>query len=232
VVCYGFEQERDGSASPRFRAIQYLMIDESTQRMVDSSRPSQTSWKPSELLANYERLLGLYVDQLQKDEFNPYQSIPLLFLKSFSPAFQMRFWKHATPFFKIPNTLRQDLAGGALILQELEGLDDQTLRAVAECSRINLRRLIRRTVFGWLPRLTGAVVFLLALPKAIKESVGTDIFAALPSTVVSYVAPLIVGLLVGSIGNLILSLPWLGIVRALDDLIAIAVVHRGTSKLE
>ena len=221
-----------GSASPRFRTIQSLMIDASTQRMVDSSRPSQTSWKPSELLANYERLLGLYVDQLQKDEFNPYQSIPLLLLKSFSPAFQIRFWKHTTPFFKIPNTLRQDLAGGALVLQELEGLDDQTLRAVAECNRINLRRLIRRSVFGWLPRLTGAVVFLLGLPKAIKESVGTDIFAALPSTVVSYVAPLIVGLLVGSIVNLVLSLPWLGIVRALDDLIAIAVVHRGTSKLE
>jgi hypothetical protein len=214
---------KGGGKSPRFRN------DSGLARMVDSTRPSQTSWKPSDLLANYERLLGLYTDQY---EFNPYQSIPLLFLKSFSPAFQIRFWKHAAPFFKIPNTLKQDLAGGALIVQELEGLDDQTLRAVAECSRINLRRLIRRSVFGWLPRLTGAFLFLLALPKAIKESVGTDIFAALPSTMVSYLAPLIVGLLLGSIVNLVLSLPRLGIVRALDDLIAIAVVHRGTSKPE
>ena len=109
------------------------MIDASTEHMVDSTRPSQTSWKPSDLLANYERLLGLYTDQLQENEFNPYQSIPLLFLKSFSPAFQMRIWKDAAPFFKIPNTLRQDLAGGALILQELEGLDDQTLRG---CRRV------------------------------------------------------------------------------------------------
>ena len=208
------------------------MIDASTEHMVDSTRPSQTSWKPSDLLANYERLLGLYTDQLQENEFNPYQSIPLLFLKSFSPAFQMRLWKDTAPFFKIPNTLRQDLAGGALILQELEGLDDQTLRGVAECNRINLRRLIRRSVFGWWPRLTGVFVFLLALPKAIKESVGTDIFAALPSTAMSFVAASAVGLLLGSIVNLVLSLPWLGIVRALDDLITIAVAHRGTPKLE
>jgi ABC-type dipeptide/oligopeptide/nickel transport system permease component len=69
-------------------------------------------------------------------------------------------------------------------------------------------------------------------PKAIKESVGTDIFAALPSTAVLFIAALAVGLLLGSIVNLVLSLPWLGIVRALDDLITIAVARRGTPKLE
>jgi hypothetical protein len=57
------------------------------------------------LLANgrsSSALLGLYTDQVQENEFSPYQSIPLLFLKSFSPAFQMRLWKDTAPFFKIP----------------------------------------------------------------------------------------------------------------------------------
>jgi hypothetical protein len=49
------------------------MIDASTEHMVDSTRPSQTSWKPSDLLANYERLLGLYTNQLQKNEPFPRQ---------------------------------------------------------------------------------------------------------------------------------------------------------------
>jgi len=192
--------------------------------------PSQTSWKPSDLLANYERLLGLYIDQLLKDEFNPYQSIPPLFLKSFSPAFQMRFWKYNAFFFKIPNTLRQDLVGGAFILQELEGLDDQTLRGVAECNRINLRRLIRRSVFGWLQKITAAFALLVALAKAIKESVGTDIFAAVPSTMIWYAMPAAVGLLCGVVLNILMLLPLLGLVRALDDLIAIAVARRGAPR--
>src|SRR5258708_6756888 len=104
------------------------MVEAPIKHMPYGTGPSQFSWKPSEVLTNYERLLGLYTDQLQNDEFNPYQPIPLLFLKSFSPSFQMRFWKRTAPFFKVPNTLGQDLAGGTIILKELERLDDQTLR--------------------------------------------------------------------------------------------------------
>ena len=95
---------------------------------------SQISWNPSELLTSYERLLRLYIDQLQKDEFNPYQPIPLIFLKSFSPFFLMLSWKRAVLFFKVPNTLRQDLVGETIVLRELERLNDQTLRGVAECN--------------------------------------------------------------------------------------------------
>ena len=202
------------------------MIEASTEHMVDSTRPSQTSWKPSDLLANYKRLLGLYTDHLQENEFNPYQSIPLLFLKSFSPAFQMRLWKDTAPFFKIPNTLRQDLAGGALILQELEGLDDQTLRGVAECNRINYRRLLQRSVFKYWLTITG-IGGVFALVKT-----GMDIFAALPSAVWHYLVLFAVGLLLGSILNLVILLPRVLLVRALDDLIAIAVALRGTPKPE
>src|SRR5882762_6679394 len=95
---------------------------------------SQISWNPSELLTNYERLLRLYIDQLQKDEFNPYQPISSIFLKLFSPFFLKGSCKRAALFLKVPNTLREDLVGGDIILQELERLNDQTLHGVAECS--------------------------------------------------------------------------------------------------
>jgi hypothetical protein len=193
---------------------------------------SQISWNPSELQTSYERLLRLYIDQLQKDEFNPYQPIPLIFLKSFSPFFLMLSWKRAVLFFKVPNTLRQDLVGETIVLRELERLNDQTLRGVAECNRINYRRLLQRSVFGWLPKLTGIVVLLLSVAKTIKESVGMDIFAAVPSAVWHYLVLFAVGLLLGSILNLVILLPRVLLVRALDDLIAIAVALRGTPKPE
>lgn len=205
------------------------MSDTSTKPIADSAGPSQISRKPSDILANYERLLRLYTDQLRKVEFNPYQPYPLLLLKSLSPAFQLRFWKNPKHLFKVPNTLRLHLSGGALILQELEGFDDQTLRGVAECSRINYRQMLSQSVLGWFAKLAAFFALLLGLLKAI-EGVGIDI--ALPTEVVSLLAWAAVGLLLGSITNLILSLPLLGIVRALDDLIAIAVAQRGTRKPE
>jgi hypothetical protein len=208
------------------------MVETPIKHMPDGTGPSQISWKPSELLTNYEQLLRLYTEELQKDEFNPYQPIPLILLKSFSPSFQMHFWKRAAPIFKVPNTLGQDLMGGAIILQELERLNDQTLRGVAECNRINYRRLLQRSVFGLVPKITGTVGLLLAVAKTLKESVGVDIFAALPSAVWRSLVASAVGLLLGSALNLVLSLPMLLQVRALDDLIAITVALRGTPKPE
>jgi hypothetical protein len=208
------------------------MVEAPISHTPDGTDRGQISWKPSEPLTNYERLLRLYTDELQKDEFNPYQPIPLILLKSVSPSFQMLIWKRAVSIFKVPNTLGQDLVRGATILQELERLNDQTLRGVAECNRINYRRLLQRSVFGLVPKITGAVGLLLAVAKTLKESVGVDIFAALPSPVWRSLVASAIGLLLGSVGNLVLLLPGLLQVRALDDLIAIAVALRGTPKPE
>ncbi len=214
------------------------MVEPPISHMPDGTGPSQISWKPSELLTNYERLLRLYTDELQKDEFNPYQSIPLLLLKSFSPSFQKRFWKRAALIFKVPNTLGQELVGGTIILQELERLNDQTLHAVAECNRINYRRLLQRSVFKYWPTITGIGAGIGGVFALVKT--GMDIFAALPSALWNSLSSavwnsliwLAVGLFLGSALNLVLSLPMLRLVRALDDLIAITVAFRGTPKPE
>jgi hypothetical protein len=202
----------------------------------ECARQSLGSGKASDVLAVYERLLAVYVGQLQGDEFNPYQSLPRLVWRCFNSAFQMRFRKHAAAFLRTSNTLPQDLAGGSVVLRELETLDDKMLRGVAECNRINLRRLLRRSVLGWAPKLAAGAGVLIALPRALKDIFGVDVLAALSSEVASILTPVAVsafiGFVLGSIVNLALSMPKLGFLRAIDDLIAIAVAHRGVPRKE
>ena len=174
------------------------MVEAPISHMPGGTGLSQISWKPSELLTNYERLLRLHKDELQKDEFfNPHQ-LPLMLFKAFSPSYLKRFWKRVAPMAEVPNTLGQDLGGGAIILQELERLNDQTLRGVAECNRINYRRLLQRSAFGYLPWIFSAVGLVLGLFKTLKESVGVDTFAAPTSAVWYLLVPSAVGLLLGS----------------------------------
>ena len=218
------------------------MVEAPITQTPDGAGLSQISWEPSELLTNYERLLKLCGDELRKDEFNPYQSIPRLFLKAFSWSYQRRFWKHTAAFSDIPNTLRQELAGGAMILQELERLNDQTLRAVAECNHINHRRLLKRSAVGLFSQ--SAVLFgaVLAAIRAIKEVLGIDISKPIADmlsavlrtdiTLATLATWFLVGLLLGSLLNFLALHPLLLLVRALDDLIAIAATHRGMPKPE
>jgi len=131
----------------------------------------------------------------------------------------------------VPDKLRLELVGGSRILQELERLDDQTLRSVAECNRINYRRLLQGSAFGFLPKVTGVVVLVLGAAKILKDTIGFDP-AVLPSAVWDLLVWAAVGMALGSVGNLVLSLPMLGLVRALDDLIAITVAFRGKPKPE
>jgi len=220
------------------------MPESSTPERVDRAGQALTPEKSPELLAVYGRLLALYNEHLRSDEFNPYQSILLIFLKSFNPALQIRIWRNfrrqTAPFWNTSNTLPQGLVGGDAILRRLEALDDQILRGVAECSRINLRRLLRRSVLGWLPKTAGVLAVLIALPKSLKEGFGVDLLAILTQVVPLGVMEMLralaidafIGLVVGSIGNWILLMPRVGFVQALDDLIAISAAHRGTAKKE
>jgi hypothetical protein len=206
------------------------MIESSTVETAESTRQVPAPGKSSDLLAVYGRLLALYSERLRADEVNPYQSIPLLAARIFSPAFHVRVWKRAAPFWKTSNTLAQDLFGGDVVLRELEALDDQILRGIAECSRVNLRRLLRRSVLGWFPKLTAGAAAVVALAKAVKDGIGVDVPASLTSAAAS-LAPVavaaFVGLLLGSMVNVAFSMPKLGFVQAVDDLIAIAAAHRG-----
>ena len=182
-------------------------------------------------LAAYAHLLTTYADHLRQDEFNPYQSIPILLLKSINPAFQLRFWRSTAPFFKVPNTLNQDVRDGSFVLRQLESIDDATLRAVAECSRINCRRLLKRSVVGWFPKVGALALGLFAVLKAIKEGLDVDLLSTLaPLFVGPILASLFIGALFGAVGNFVVSAPAVGFARAVDDLIAVAVAARGTAK--
>ncbi|KRR26404.1 hypothetical protein CQ14_02590 [Bradyrhizobium lablabi] len=208
------------------------MVEAPGKQMPDGAGLGQISWEPSELLANYERLLSRCRDELQKPELNPYQHFPRGLWKSFP----FSFLKHTLHALQQPNAVGQEIAGGAAILQELERLDDQALRGIAECNRINHRRLLQRSVFGSWSKFTVSFGFVLTAFKAIKEIFGTDIFKDIFGTDISTVRPyavqILVGLVLGSVLIWILSRPALLLVRALDDLIAITLVRRGLPKSE
>ena len=95
-------------------------------------------------------------------------------------------------------------------------------------------------MLGWLPKAAGVLAVLIALPKSLKEGFGVDLLAILtqviPLGVMEKLRALaigaFIGLFVGSIGNWIVSMPRVGFVQALDDLITISAAHRGGAKKE
>ena len=205
------------------------MVEAPIKQMPDGAGLGQISWEPSELLANYERLLKLCGE---KHGFKLYQPIP----RSFWKSFPWSFLRHILSVLQESNALGQELAKGAIILQELEKLDNQTLRGIAECSRINHRRLLKRSLFGFWSKITVSFGFVLTAVKTIKEVFDTDIFKDIFGTDISTVRPfalqILVGLVLGAVLILILSHPARLSVRALDDLIAITVARRGLPKSE
>ena len=92
------------------------MTESSPPERVDRAGQALTPEKSPEVLAVYGRLLALYNEHLRRDEFNPYQSIPFMLLKSLNPAFHIRMWRNlcrqAAPFWNTSNTLPQGLVGG------------------------------------------------------------------------------------------------------------------------
>src|SRR5262249_58937788 len=130
----------------------------------------------SEVLTKYDQLLEHFTAELKNAPVNPYASIPRMCLMSFWPPSMISVVRSGSRFLTVPNTLRQDLSGGGLILQKLAGLDDQTLRGIAAWSRINQRRVFWRSVIGIFPKIASALVVVLGAAKPIKETFNLPIF--------------------------------------------------------
>ena len=206
-------------------------MDVSTRSKLDSTAPDQTQGKSSEVLTKYDQLLERFTAELKNAPVNPYASIPRMCLMSFWPPSMISVVRSGSRFLTVPNTLRQDLSGGGLILQKLEGLDDQTLRGIAECSRINQRRVFRRSVMGFFPKIASALVVVLGAAKAIKETFNLNIFEHLHiEWAPDFLVALTIGALMGGVLNFIFSIQLVRLVQAFDDLIAIAAAYRGTPK--
>jgi hypothetical protein len=206
-------------------------MDVSTKPKLDSTALDETQGKASEVLTKYDHLLEQFAAELKNAPVNPYASILRMQLMSFSPSYLKSVVRSGSRFLMVPNTLVQDLCGGGLILQKLEGLDDQTLRGIAECSRINQRRMFRRSVMGLFPKIVSALIVVLGAAKAIKETLDVDIFEHLQiGWAQTLLVGLAVGVLIGGVLNFILSIQRVRMIQAFDDLIAIAAAYRGTPK--
>jgi hypothetical protein len=175
----------------------------------------------------YTRLLEGYNELLKTLEFNPYMSLAHVFLLSLNPRFQYRFWRSGNirDFVRVPDAVRQDLPFVAQILKSIETLNDVQLRALARCSGLNVRKLTNRFVFGGPNKVFVTLTALLAVAKGLKEIFGIDLAGYAPS-LVRLVAPLLIGLAVGVVFNLLVWYQRLRLVRALDDIISIVMAAR------
>ncbi len=187
---------------------------------------TQDSTKSSleDMLGLYDRLLREYVVAARSSPFSPYQPILLLLLKSFNPVFQWRSFWYTIRCHRNPNILNQDLLAGDMLLSRLAALDRPALDALAECNRINLDRMVRKSVFGWFTKLATGVVAVVGGAKAVQEVFGQSI--RLPPVVGVILVSGVVGLVIGAALNLVIYQPRIGVVRAFGDVVAIARVYR------
>lgn len=193
----------------------------------DDNKRSSTITEIESLPMIYDELLSYYVEVLSKSEFYPYQSYIKLILKSFNPLFQLRFWRspHIRYFFKVPNTLKQDLMGASDILAKVRTLRANTLEAVIMMNELNLKKLQRRSALSWFNKLAIGISGLLGLLTAMEKITSLNIADAISSCANQLVGPL-VGLFIGGAINIILSLPMIGLVRAFGDILKIAKAYR------
>jgi len=192
--------------------------------MDNVSKPAKSAISTLSKMPNeYDKLLGKYVVLLKKQPLNPYESYFVILAKSFNPFFQAKFWKssYVKEFMKKPNTLAQELVGADEILEYLEIFDDDAIRSLLALNNMNLRRIQARSATSWITPGIATVGGLLTL---------TPIFQGLVTTISPFIKLLAISGLIGTIMgggmNALVSLPRIGLVKALGDILAIAVAYR------
>jgi hypothetical protein len=170
-----------------------------------------------EMPEKYNRLLAEYIALLKTLEFKPYMSL----------AFNPRFWRsrNIRDFRRVPDAVRQELPRVSEILKSIQTLNDVQLRALERCSGLNVGKLTNRFIFhGWNKAFV-TLAALLAAAKGLKEVFGIDLAGYVPF-LARFVGEILIGLAVGAVWNLLLGSQRLRLVRALDDIISIAVAAR------
>ena len=177
----------------------------------------------------YHRLLDEYAQLLGTLDFNPYAPPVQLLRWSLHPWRQRHFWTtpHVSDFVKVPDALRQDLPCASAILERVHALDDQHLRALARCSALNASKMTHRVLLGAPNKIFVTLAALLAGAKGLNEAFGLDL-GRIAEPVLPLIVAALVGAVVGVVLNLLMFYHRLQMVRALDDIISIAVAARGT----
>jgi hypothetical protein len=198
----------------------------------------------------YGELLDFYAAQLRLEGLNnPYPAWSEL-LKHAKPSFNLERFREMGPRTARANSvnaLLTTMPRTEAIYARLRQLPPRMLSAIKVCNEVNLRRLRERSVLGSASRLLLSLGALLGAAKAAQEfglvsapdlaAFGGSVRAALPRDMAPLLWPVarvfLLLLLVMSVLNYFILIPKVGLVRALGEVIDIAIAERtgeGASK--
>jgi hypothetical protein len=106
------------------------------------------------ILRRYDALLKTYNTALDAADPNPFPLVGqavLVWFRGFSPSSVRLAREQRRQIGPLPNIniLVRDLTGAECVLAELEALTPAQLSAIEACHHVNVRRLHRRSIFGW-----------------------------------------------------------------------------------
>jgi hypothetical protein len=179
-----------------------------------------------ELPEQYRSLLAEYIELLKRSEVHPFQSSPKALLFMFRPD----LWTHpiVRDFARVPDAVRQELPHTGEILKAVVVLNDAQLRGLAHYSGLNVTKLTNRMVLGSANKALVSFAAALTAAKGLKEVFGVDFAVYVPPSV-----PIVgglIGLAIGLAANAVVSFLTLShrlrLVRALDEIISLAVAAK------
>jgi hypothetical protein len=177
----------------------------------------------------YGRLLAEYVALVETLDFNPYMPPAKAFLLGLDPRFVFRLRK--TPFFRdflrVPDAVRQELPHADKVLHSIHELDDAQLLALARCSSLNVDRLNNRLFFGGWNKAFVTTAAVVAVAKGLKGLFDINLYVPLLKE--AFFCLLLTFAYFAIIRYFVLH-HRVGLVRALDDIISIAVAARNLKK--
>jgi hypothetical protein len=178
----------------------------------------------------YGRLLAEYVALVETLEFNPYMPIGRQFLLFLNPLAVRRLRKMpmTRDFQRVPDAVRQELPHADKVLHSIHELDDAQLLALARCSRLNVDKLNNRLFFGGWNKAFVTTATVVAAAKGLKGLF--DINLDVPFIKKEALLAVLSGFAIPAIIGYFVLYHRVRLVRALDDIISIAVAARNLKK--
>jgi len=196
----------------------------------------------SQLPQLYNKLLAEFVALLETESINPYDlSLKARFKDYFDIKGQTEYAAspYITNFLKTPDALAQELPRAKDILKKLDKFDNETIRALTRLNDMNLVRLRNRTKKEKTTQrvsalaIVGSILGLLLdfqdlIAISIKETItgfgGLNISLAVTLFIILIIAIAVRALLFSV--NRMITIPRIGLVDALGDILNIAMAHR------
>jgi hypothetical protein len=178
----------------------------------------------ADIPAIYDRLLVEYPRTTASSEFDPFMSPRRLFWKSFNPMFQIRLMRssYVRDFLKVPNAIKQDVPAAGEVLRWLDPFDQKVLQALRQCNDLNQRLISRRWLFSYRNAIFVGAAAVLGSLQTTQKFFGPEALSLLALLFVVAILMVVASI----IGGYFVLAHKIGLVKALDGILSIALAYR------